>query len=134
MARWAARLATATDVQRDAVREPDRRSIGHPVPATGDGNNWDNGENFYVDNFTLNVTRPGQNAGVDTLNGGVGDDTYSFTLGDGNDVINERQRRRRPADRISILSPPSIRCRLLPVLTQPQRRRQRQRHRTTATW
>ena len=30
-----------------------------------------------------------RNTGVDTLNGGLGDDTYSFTLGDGNDVINE---------------------------------------------
>ncbi len=56
---------------------------------TGDGNNWDNGDNFYIDNVTVTATIPGVNGGVDTLNGGLGDDTYSFTLGDGNDVINE---------------------------------------------
>ena len=33
--------------------------------------------------------------GVETLNGGLGDDTYSFTLGDGNDVINEVSRNER---------------------------------------
>ncbi|MET0436527.1 MAG: peroxidase family protein, partial [Devosia sp.] len=42
---------------------------------TGDGNNWDNGDNFYVDNFTVNASIPGLNAGVDTINGGAGDDT-----------------------------------------------------------
>ena len=43
----------------------------------------------------------------DTLNGGLGDDTYSFTLGDGNDVINEDVNATSggTADRISILAP-----------------------------
>ena len=47
------------------------------------------------------------NTGVDTLNGGLGDDTYSFTLGDGNDVINEGVNATSggSADRISILAP-----------------------------
>ena len=45
---------------------------------------------------------------MDTLNGGLGDDTYSFTLGDGNDTINEAVNATSggTADRISILSPP----------------------------
>ena len=44
---------------------------------------------------------------MDTLNGGLGDDTYSFTLGDGNDVINEGviATSGGTADRISILAP-----------------------------
>ena len=44
---------------------------------------------------------------MDTLNGGLGDDTYSFTLGDGNDVINEAVYATSggTADRISILAP-----------------------------
>ena len=41
---------------------------------------------------------------VETLNGGNGNDTYSFTLGDGNDVINELANE-GTADRISILVP-----------------------------
>ena len=42
------------------------------------------------------ASRSSLNAGVDTLNGGLGDDTYSFALGDGNDIINEaRQRHQR---------------------------------------
>ena len=47
------------------------------------------------------------NTGVDTLNGGLGNDTYSFTLGDGNDVINEGVSATSggAADRISILAP-----------------------------
>ena len=32
---------------------------------TGDGNNWDFGDNFYVDNFTINYSVPGLNSGVD---------------------------------------------------------------------
>ena len=58
---------------------------------------------------------------MDTLNGGLGDDTYSFTLGDGNDVINEAVNATSggAADRISILAPstgtdPET---LLPILT-----------------
>ena len=39
---------------------------------------------------------------------GSGDDTYSFSLGDGNDTINEAVNATSggAADRISILSPP----------------------------
>ncbi len=50
---------------------------------------------------------PSLNTGVDTLNGGLGDDTYSFGLGDGNDVINEAVNATSggSADRISILAP-----------------------------
>ena len=59
----------------------------------GDGNNWDNGDNFYVDNFTVNVTAPGLNAGVDTVNGGAGDDTIIWNANaaaptDGRDIVN----------------------------------------------
>jgi hypothetical protein len=43
----------------------------------GDGNNWDNSDNFYVDNFTVNVLHRGLNVGADTVNGGAGDDTIS---------------------------------------------------------
>ena len=44
---------------------------------------------------------------MDTLNGGLGDDTYSFILGDGNDIINEAVNATSggTADRISILAP-----------------------------
>ncbi len=59
----------------------------------GDGNNWDNGDNFYVDNFTVNVTAPGLNAGADTVNGGAGDDTIIWNANaaaptDGRDIVN----------------------------------------------
>jgi Ca2+-binding RTX toxin-like protein len=71
--------------------------------ANGD---WDPGDDFFVENFQ--VTASGlTNAGVDTLNGGLGNDTYSFALGDGNDVINEAVNATSggTADRISILAP-----------------------------
>src|SRR4029079_15408589 len=60
---------------------------------TGDGNNWDNGDNFYVDNFTVTTTRPGLNAGVDTVNGDAGDDTIVWNANvaaptDGRDIVN----------------------------------------------
>jgi Ca2+-binding RTX toxin-like protein len=60
----------------------------------GDGNNWDIGDNFFIDNFALNVTRPNQNAGVDTLNGDAGDDTIIWNangaggITDGRDLVN----------------------------------------------
>ena len=59
---------------------------------------FDNGENFFVDNFTITASA------IETLNGGNGDDTYSFTVGDGSDVINELANG-GAADRISILAP-----------------------------
>ena len=60
-----------------------------------------------IDNLTINFTNPLLNVGVDTLNGGLGNDTYSFSLGDGNDVINEAVNATSggAADRISILAP-----------------------------
>ncbi len=60
---------------------------------TGDGNNWDNGDNFYVDNFSVTLTTPGLNAGADTINGDAGDDTIIWNANaaaptDGRDVVN----------------------------------------------
>ena len=54
---------------------------------------------------------PSRSRRCETLNGGLGDDTYSFGLGDGNDIINELSRNQGgAADRISILRRrPSIR-------------------------
>ena len=46
-------------------------------------------ENVSIDNLVDQLHDRHLTAGVDTLNGGLGDDTYSFTLGDGNDIINE---------------------------------------------
>ncbi|RYZ15249.1 MAG: heme peroxidase [Alphaproteobacteria bacterium] len=59
----------------------------------GDGSNWDNGDNFYVDNFAVTVSMPGLNAGVDTVNGDAGDDTIIWNANasgatDGRDIVN----------------------------------------------
>jgi Ca2+-binding RTX toxin-like protein len=59
---------------------------------TGDGNNWDNGDNFYVDDLTVSVTQPGLNAGVDIVNGDGGDDTIVWHANetgstDGRDLV-----------------------------------------------
>ncbi len=62
------------------------------------------GDSVSIDNLVVNFTTVSVNTAVDTLNGGVGDDTYSVTLGDGNDVINELANE-GAADRISILAP-----------------------------
>ena len=53
---------------------------------------------------------------METLNGGNGDDTYSFGLGDGNDIINELAND-GAADRISILSTTIDPVTLLPVIS-----------------
>ncbi|MBR1266089.1 hypothetical protein JQ629_01040 [Bradyrhizobium sp. AUGA SZCCT0222] len=58
----------------------------------GDGNNWDNSDNFYIDNFTVNLTAPGLNAGADTASGGTGDDTIVWNANavaptDGRDIV-----------------------------------------------
>ncbi len=66
---------------------------GFRFRAEGD---WETGEEFYVDNFTVTFSS------VETLNGGAGNDTYSVTNGDGNDVINELANE-GSSDRISIL-------------------------------
>ncbi|MBR0906614.1 peroxidase family protein [Bradyrhizobium liaoningense] len=55
--------------------------------------NFETGENFYVDNFTVNLTAPGLNAGADTVSGGAGDDTIVWNANasgptDGRDIVN----------------------------------------------
>ncbi|WP_210207834.1 peroxidase family protein [Bosea caraganae] len=60
---------------------------------TGDGSNWDNGDNFYVDNLAINFSVPGLNAGADTINGDAGDDTIVWNANatgptDGRDIVN----------------------------------------------
>ncbi|MBR0692683.1 peroxidase family protein [Bradyrhizobium lablabi] len=55
--------------------------------------NFETGENFFVDNFAVNFTAPGLNAGVDTVNGGGGDDTIIWNANaaaptDGRDIVN----------------------------------------------
>lgn len=74
---------------------------------------YDGGENFYIDNVTITA------ATQEVLNGGLGDDTYSFSPGDGNDFINEGVSATSggSADRISILSTAIDPVTLLPVLT-----------------
>ncbi|RYZ03110.1 MAG: hypothetical protein EON61_15580, partial [Alphaproteobacteria bacterium] len=64
------------------------------------------GEGVSIDDLVISATVPAANTGVDTLNGGLGDDTYSFVRGDGNDVINEAVNATSggTADRISILA------------------------------
>lgn len=66
-----------------------------------------NEENVEVNNLVISYTTVAQVAGVDVLNGGLGDDTYSFSLGDGNDTINEGVSATSggTADRISIQAP-----------------------------
>jgi Ca2+-binding RTX toxin-like protein len=71
---------------------------------------FDAGENFFIDNVTITASAN------ETLNGGNGDDTYSFVLGDGNDIINELANQ-GSADRISILSTTIDPVSLLPVLS-----------------
>ncbi|RXT55619.1 hypothetical protein B6S44_09420 [Bosea sp. Tri-44] len=60
-----------------------------------------------IDDLVISFTTVTTNTGVDTLNGGLGNDTYSFTLGDGNDGINEAVNATSggTADRTSILAP-----------------------------
>lgn len=53
---------------------------------------WDGGDNVFIDNFIVNATIPGLNAGVDTVNGGNGDDTIVWNANasgptDGRDVV-----------------------------------------------
>jgi hypothetical protein len=55
-------------------------------------------ENVEIDNLQISFTS------VETLNGGLGDDTYSFSMGDGDDVINEAASA-GGADRIALLAP-----------------------------
>jgi Ca2+-binding RTX toxin-like protein len=66
-------------------------------------------ENVEVDNLNIAFSA------VETLNGGAGNDTYSVTAGDGNDVINELANE-GAADRISILAPNQLDGGGLPVI------------------
>ena len=65
------------------------------------------GEIVSIDDLVITRTTVTTTPAGDTLNGGLGDDTYSFALGDGNDVINEGVSATSggAADRISILAP-----------------------------
>jgi Ca2+-binding RTX toxin-like protein len=76
-------------------------------------NNSGGGDNIAIDNLSITFS------GADVLNGGLGDDTYSFGLGDGNDIINESVSATSggSADRISILSTTIDPGTLLPVLS-----------------
>ncbi|SFJ28160.1 Ca2+-binding protein, RTX toxin-related [Phyllobacterium sp. CL33Tsu] len=80
-----------------------------------------NGEGVSIDGLAISYSTVAQVAGVDTLNGGLGDDTYSFSLGDGNDTINEAVNASSggTADRISILAPTTgiDPVTLLPIMT-----------------
>ena len=68
-------------------------------------NTLETGEFVSIDDLVITRTTVTTSPAGDTLNGGLGDDTYSFTLGDGNDVINEGVSATSggAADRISIL-------------------------------
>ena len=80
-------------VQCHADRRTDRSEFGHPLPSRA--GNWDNGDNFYIDNFAVNVTVPGLNAGVDTVNGDAGDDTIIWNANCGGSDRRPRHRQRR---------------------------------------
>jgi Ca2+-binding RTX toxin-like protein len=73
-----------------------------------------------IDNLVITRTTLTTTAAGDTLNGGLGDDTYSFALGDGNDTINEGVSATSGGanDKISILAPQTgVDVDGLPVLT-----------------
>ncbi len=74
---------------------------------SGTNNNNAGTDVVSIDNLVINCHQPSLNTGADTLNGGLGDDTYSFSLGDGNDTINEGVNATSggSADRISIAAP-----------------------------
>jgi Ca2+-binding RTX toxin-like protein len=66
------------------------------------GTNNNNSDDIVsIDNLVVSFSA------TETLNGGLGDDTYSFSLGDGNDIINEPVNATSGGslDRISILAP-----------------------------
>lgn len=89
------------------------------ITVSGTNNNSGGADVVNIDNLVINYTVPGLNGGVDTLNGGLGDDTYVFNPGDGTDVINEAVNATSggSADRISIVSTTIDPVSLLPVLT-----------------
>ncbi|QQR40398.1 peroxidase family protein [Devosia rhizoryzae] len=76
-------------------------SVRFVASAMNETNDVVNIDDLVITRSTVTIT---QVAGGDTLNGGLGDDTYSFGFGDGNDVINELANQ-GTADRISILAP-----------------------------
>jgi Ca2+-binding RTX toxin-like protein len=64
-------------------------------------------ENVEIDNLQIVYSA------VETLNGGLGNDTYAFAVGDGNDLVNEFVATTNPtaggtADRISIQAPNAV--------------------------
>ena len=80
-----------TAPSRAADGRPDRPNSAIRFRAR-DGN-WDNGDNFYIDNLAVNATVPGLNAGADTVNGDAGDDTIIWNANaaaptDGRDIVN----------------------------------------------
>ncbi len=78
------------------------------------------GEFVSIDTLAITRTTVGTGAVAgDTLNGGLGNDTYSFSLGDGNDVIIEAGGAGAgTADKISILAPSTgVDVDGLPILT-----------------
>ena len=75
---------------------------------SGTNNNNAGTDVVSIDNLVINVTNPGLNTGVDILNGGLGDDTYSFSLGDGNDTSTKASARPVAARRIEYRSPAPI--------------------------
>ena len=92
--------------QRDDDRCPDRRELGNSLPDHGDGNNWDNGDNFYVDNLTITIARPASTAASTPSTAVSGTTPTRSALGDGNELINEavnadqRRLRRSHLDRL----------------------------------
>ena len=89
------------------------RFVTTAMNATNEGVSIDN---LVITRATVTVSTAG-----DTLNGGLGNDTYSFSLGDGNDTINEAVNATSggTADRISILAPTTgiDPVTLLPIMT-----------------
>ena len=83
--------------------------VSGPFSATArirfEASNIDNAnENVEIDNLQIVYSA------VETLNGELGNDTYSFAVGDGNDVINEPASATSggSADRISIVAPNAV--------------------------
>jgi Ca2+-binding RTX toxin-like protein len=103
---WQANLALTGNLSANSA-------IRFTVSGTNNnsGGSANNGGSDVVVIDNLSVTFGAQ---AETLNGGLGDDTYSFTLGDGSDTINELAGE-GAADKISILSTSA----LDPVLLVP---------------
>lgn len=88
-------------------------SLSHTAIRFTAAGSYETGENFFIDNLVITATT------AETLNGGLGNDTYIITLGDGNDIINEGVSATSggTADRIVIRSTAIDPLTLLPILT-----------------